>query len=507
MSAPAPTLQAFAGHVDLASASLGGRALLASDEFFAAASCLVDPKPAVFDPQAYTERGKLMDGWESRRKRVPGHDWCILALGAPGRIVGVDIDTSYFMGNHPPFASLEAACVPDDTPPEALRDQVDWTPILAEVPLQRGSHNLHAVHSGAQWTHLRLHIYPDGGVARLRVYGTPGLPIAATAQVDLASLALGARPLACSDMFFSPMENLLLPDPPENMGGGWETRRSRPPGKDWLILALAAPGTLEELVVDTAFFIGNHPDTVGIDALYWPAAPPSRLVDHPDWRPIVDEAHVGPDAEHRLPVREAGPWTHLRLRIAPDGGVARLRALGQPDPTPPAAADPLLLHLNQLDDEAAAEALGRCCGATRWVAAMVAARPFQSRTQLFGLAEHLWWHLGDGDWREAFTHHPRIGADLAQLRAHFARTADWSAGEQAGLGEADESTLVELGQGNTSYEARFGYIFIVCASGLTAAEMLLRLRARQGNTPANELRIAAGEQAKITRLRLEKLIP
>ena len=171
----------------------------------------------------------------------------------------------------------------------------------------------------------------------------------------------------------------------------------------------------------------------------------------------------------------------------------------------PADADPWLTALNALDDAAAAEAFGKCCGAGRWVKAMVAGRPYTSRAHLHGHATHAWWHLGDGDWREAFTHHPRIGADVAALRAKFAKTADWSAGEQAKVTEADEATLEALAEGNRAYEARFGHIFIVCASGLTAGQMLQRLRGRIDNDPDYELRVAAGEQAKITALRLDKL--
>lgn len=495
-------IEAFAGLVDLVSAAVGGEALLASDDFFAGKEHLVDPRPAAFDPHAYTDRGKEMDGWESRRKRVPGHDWCILRLGVPGRVRGVDIDTSFFLGNHPPFASLEATVAPADTPPEILRDRATWTEILPVVPLRRGAHNLQPVTDGRRWTHVRLRIHPDGGVARLRVYGEP-LPEAGDGEIDLAALVNGGRALACSDMFFSPMANLLLPGRSTYMGGGWETRRSRPPGMDWIVVALAGPGTVDRVTIDTGCFKGNYPDRAALDALYWPDAPAHALVGHPDWTEIVPPTRLRADDERTVPVTAPGPWTHVRLRILPDGGVARLRVWGRRDDRPP--GDPLCAKLSALDDAALSDALLRCCGSRRWVEAMVAARPFRSRTELFGVAETTWWALGDGDWREAFTHHPRIGADAETLRARFARTAGWSATEQAGVLGADPEVIEALARENLAYEARFGHVFLICATGLSAATMLGALRDRFDNEPAAELRIAAGEQAKITRLRLARL--
>ena len=496
-------IEAFAGLVDLASESVGGVALLCSDDFFAGMENLLRRKPAAFDPNTYTDRGKEMDGWESRRKRVPGHDWCILRLGVPGRIRGVDIDTSFFLGNHPPFASLDAACLPADTSPEALRDEVAWTRILDVVPLKRGSHNLQPVAVDGRFTHVRLNIYPDGGVARLRIFGDPMPALPAEGELDLAALVNGGRALACSDMFFSPMNNLLLPGRSTYMGGGWETRRSRPPGEDWIIVALCGPGVVSAITLDTGHFKGNYPDRAAVDALFWPGAPPQALPAHPGWRPLLPSVKLRADDEKRVAVDDIGPVTHLRLRILPDGGVARLRAWGQRTDAVP--ADALVERLNSLSTDEAAAALSRCCGSRRWVAGMLAARPFSSRDHLLGAAEQVWWHLGDGDWKEAFTHHPRIGADIASLRVKFAATAAWSAGEQSGVAAAGEETLAALAEGNAAYEARFGHIFIVCASGLSAAAMLARLRERIDNEPAAELRIAAGEQAKITALRMLKL--
>jgi allantoicase len=301
------------------------------------------------------------------------------------------------------------------------------------------------------------------------------------------------------------MDNLIAPGRPAHMGLGWETKRSPTPRQDWVIVALGQPGQVDELLLDTCHFKGNYPTGARVEGLYWPGAPAHMLTHGAPWEPVLPDVPLGPDKEHRFAVPHTGPWTHLRLTTLSDGGVARMRAFGRPTDAAPGDADPLLGFINGLTKDAAQEAFRRCCGARRWATQMAAARPFRSRAHLFGEADRIWWRLGDGDWREAFTHHPRIGADVAALRQKFAATADWSAGEQSGMSAADESTIQALAAGNVAYEARYGHIFIVCATGLRADEMLARLQARMDNEPAFELRVAAGEQSKITRLRLEKL--
>jgi allantoicase len=472
---------AFTGLVDLAARSVGGRAITCSDEWFAEADNLVSDGPAVWDPDRYTERGKWMDGWESRRRRTPGHDWAIVKLGVPGRIRGVDIDTAHFLGNHGPYASVEGAVAPDDASAEDLRDRTEWERVVPQVELKRGSPNLHASVSDRVYTHVRLNMYPDGGIARLRVYGDPEPRVT---RGDLASVLAGGRAVACSDSFFSPPNNLVAPGHSTFMGGGWETRRSRPPGMDWIVVRLGRPGVLDRVVLETHHFKGNYPDSASVDGLYWPDAPPSVLGAHPDWQEL-GHVKLRADAEHELIPEATGPFTHLRLRIWPDGGVSRLRAFGTATDEPPAryAYD--------------AEQLGRCCGSRRWVAKMLADGPYTSRTHLHGHADQVWWHLGDADWREAFSHHPRIGERAA--------SGSFSEGEQSGVRGVGAEVLQALAEANRAYEERYGHIFLVCATGLSAAEMLSRLEARLSNPPEVELRIAAGEQAKITKLRLDKL--
>jgi allantoicase len=508
----APGAAAFAGLVDLAASALGGQALLASDDFFAEKENLIAPGRGVFIADKYTDRGKWMDGWESRRERVPGHDWCIVKLGVRGAVHGVDIDTNHFLGNHPPYASLDACTAAADATGEALRDQTTWTEIVRPVALKAGSQNLFAVGARGPWTHVRLNIYPDGGVARLKVWGEPQPEALPVGRIDLAGAQNGGLAVACSDMFFSSMNNLVLPGRAPDMGGGWETRRRRAPGQEWIVVRLCAPGELAELEIDTAHFKGNFPDRCAVDGLCWPDAPLTALVprvdgSEPDWRPVLGETKLRADTVHRFTELLArGPFTHLRLRIMPCGGVSRMRVWGQVAAVDPAGDHRGLARLNAMPAAEAHAAFMRCCGSARWAAAMAAARPFASRAALFGVAEQAWWRLGDRDWREAFSHHPEIGADVAKLREKFAATAGWSAGEQSGVGGASEATLQALARENREYSARFGHVFLVCASGKTADEMLALLLTRKDNAADKELRIAAGEQAKITKLRIAKLL-
>ncbi|MCO4743357.1 MAG: allantoicase [Proteobacteria bacterium] len=494
-------LAAFADLLDLSSSAVGAVALLASDDFFAEKENLVLAEPPVFDPDAYTERGKEMDGWESRRQRIPGHDWCIVKLGIPGRIRGVDIDTSFFTGNQPPYGALYGLRVSGPVTAKALRDSTNWVPLTGQVPLRPGSHNLFATTSGEVFTHVRLDIYPDGGVARLRCYGEP-VPEASDERIDLAASLHGGRAIAASDRFYSPPDNLLAPGLPKNMGGGWETRRRRTDGNDWVVVALGEPGVLDALVVNTTHYKGNFPDRCRVSGIWWPDAPTTALLASDEWVEVLVESKLRAHEAHMFPHLESrGPFTHLRVDIVPCGGLARFRALGTPG-VPDIAADPVLVAVNGEDSE---ERFFACCGSRAWAKQMAAQRPYQSRAQLLGTAEHVWWHLGEGHWREAFTHHPRIGADVASLRAKFA-TAELSAKEQGqAMASASEETLRELALKNAEYDERFGHLFIVFATGKSAAEMLELLEQRLDNSAAAEIRIAAGEQAKITRNRLETL--
>lgn len=356
-ASPAPT---FPGLVDLASASFDAAVLGCSDEFFAQASNLLSPQPAVFDPDRYTDHGKWMDGWESRRRRTVGEDWCVIRLGVRGELRAFDVDTSHFLGNHAPLARIEACDAPGADSLDSLA-AAEWFEVLEQAPLQAGSHNLFVVGTTRLATHLRLTITPDGGVARLRAFGNviPAWDAVIDEQaraairpgaVDLAALRHGGQALACSDMFFAPMNNLIAPGRSTYMGGGWETRRRRGPGHDWILLELAAAGTIDVVEIDTGHFHGNHaqrcslwgvnaPDKTRVADLLagdraaggWHEVLPTSAIAPERWQRILPETTLGPDRRVFLSdLEQRGPFTHVRLETFPDGGVARLRLYGHP---------------------------------------------------------------------------------------------------------------------------------------------------------------------------------
>jgi len=318
------------GLIDLASEMVGGKAISSSDEFFAPKENLVKATAPIFIPDKYTDRGKWMDGWESRRKRTPGHDWCVIKLGLPGIARTVDVDTSHFLGNFPERCSLDGASVERDPTDN------DWMPLLAKMRLAGGGHNFFDAQYDGRLTHVRLNIFPDGGVARLRVFGEviPDLEKLkeSSEAVDVASVVNGGRVLASSDNFFGHEQNLILPGRPENMGGGWETRRRRGPGYDWIIVQLGARAKMQKILVETEHYKGNYPDRCSIDLCDAHGAVAQDLITgRVGWNEIVPAAKLEADAvrqfESELAV--AGVGTHVRLSIYPDGGVSRLRVFGK----------------------------------------------------------------------------------------------------------------------------------------------------------------------------------
>ena len=320
--------------IDLASESNGGRTLLASDEFFAPKENLLKPGRGEFISDKYTDRGKWMDGWESRRKRTPGHDWCILRLGKPGVIKELDIDTNHFVGNFPSHASVDACQVPPFTALGEIMDEVEWTEILSRVELQGDSQNRFAIHYEESFTHLRLNIYPDGGVARFRVYGQPEESADdRDSFTDAAVSEIGGETLACSDMHFGHMENLIKPGIGTSMSDGWETKRRRGPGHDWVILKLGLPCIVERIVVDTYHFKGNFPDSCSIEGCVEPDRDlEAILINTIDWLELLPDSKLSGNQENIFSIasNQTEPRTHIRFNIYPDGGVSRLRIIGRP---------------------------------------------------------------------------------------------------------------------------------------------------------------------------------
>ena len=332
---PSPTeAAAFSGFIDLASARLGGRALMANDEFFAEKENLLKPARAIFLPDEYTERGKWMDGWETRRRRTPGHDWCIIQLGVPGSLRGFDIDTAHFLGNNPAYASVEAIEAGPEATAESLSSATySWREALPRSPLKPGSQNLFAAIDAQRATHLRLNIFPDGGVARFRAYGQvlPDRALFKGGDVDLAAIENGGQVVAASDMFFGTKESLILPGRSTHMGDGWETRRRRGPGSDWAVVTLGVPGTLKRVGLETTHYKGNYPDTCSLEACHVPGTHVDVMnAAMLDWRELLPQTKLSADADHvfERELRDVGPVSHVRLNIFPDGGVARLRLWG-----------------------------------------------------------------------------------------------------------------------------------------------------------------------------------
>ncbi|MDG4782161.1 allantoicase [Micromonospora sp. WMMD961] len=312
---------------DLASRALSGAVVHASDEFFAPSDHLVDPNPPTFTPHTFGAKGQVYEGWETRRRRTPGHDHAIVRLGVPGIVHTVVVDTSHFTGNYPPYAAVDG-CRLDGHPSPGEVAEATWTPLVPRSALAGDSRNVFPVEPGHRLTHVRLSIFPDGGVARLRVHGEaiPDPRFLSGGLVDLAALEHGGLVVGCSNMFYGTPNNLIAPGRARTMGEGWETARRRDDGNDWVLLRLAAPGVVHLVELDTSHFKGNAP---GAAALRGCATDP----DDPDgWFDLLPVTRLQPDTRHRFLVAEARPATWVRLDAYPDGGMARLRLLGEITP-------------------------------------------------------------------------------------------------------------------------------------------------------------------------------
>lgn len=321
----------FSKHgINLASAKLGAVAVSSSDEFFAPMRRMLKHQPPIFIDDKYDDHGKWMDGWETRRKRISGHDWCVVKLARAGVLHGIEIDTTHFTGNYPPQASVEACNFSGDKPGKATQ----WHQVLAKTDLNGDSQHQFKVDDTQVYTHVRINIFPDGGIARLRVYATPKVDwdaVAGGKLVDLAAALNGAIALSCNDEHFGSIQNLLTPGRGVNMGDGWETRRRRTPGHDWVVIALAHPGVIQKIEVDTAHFKGNYPDRCSIQGANLPAGSTDDLQQQSEsWGELLPQVSLKADSVHKFnkEIIDIGAVTHVRLNIYPDGGVSRLRLFG-----------------------------------------------------------------------------------------------------------------------------------------------------------------------------------
>jgi allantoicase len=327
----------FTEYIDLAAERLGGRVIAANDEFFAPKENLLKGAAPVWVEHKYTDVGKWMDGWETRRRRTPGYDWCIVKLGLPGVIHGIVVDTSHFKGNFPEFCELEACAADGDPGIAQFEDRTtNWTTVLPKAPLAGDTQNSFPVAPSGRVTHLRFKIFPDGGVARLRVHGEviPDWPALCHdgREIDLAAVEHGGYVIVSSDMFFGSRNNLILPGRSTGMHDGWETRRRRGPGHDWCIVRLGATGRVQRVEVDTSFFKGNFPESCSLEVAtaVRDLADPNELAALP-WMEILAQTKLKADFTHvyEKELRDVGAVTHARFHIYPDGGVARLRIFGK----------------------------------------------------------------------------------------------------------------------------------------------------------------------------------
>jgi len=503
----------FTQFVDLASQRLGGCVVVANDEFFAPKENLLKRGKPVFIEGKYTDKGKWMDGWETRRRRTPGCDWCIVRLGLPGILRGAVVDTSFFTGNYPARFSLEGCDLGGVAP---YRDEkkklaaaaTHWEEILPETALKGDSVNPALVAHAGRFTHVRFKIYPDGGVARLRLYGevVPSAPGIAERDLDLAAVENGGRVIATSDQFYSEPLNMLMPGRSKIMSDGWETQRRRGPGHDWAIVKLGMAGTIQRVEVDTAHFKGNFPDSCSIEVCEAEGAGAEiTRLGAANWRQLLPRVPLKANRSHvfRRQLHAVGAATHVRLNIFPDGGVARFRVYGRAAQ----AADRLtgIARLNHLSRQQAAAALFDCCGSKKWVERMLAQRPFADDAALLDCANGAFGALERKDWLTIFRSHPAIGAAKAKAK-QTATAREWSAGEQSLAQKGSPETLKVMAAANEAYEATFGHVFLICATGKSSEQILQSLQERLGHDAETEMRIAGEEQRKITRLRLEKLL-
>ncbi|KAK7202461.1 hypothetical protein BZA70DRAFT_285841 [Myxozyma melibiosi] len=318
---------------DVIGSKLGGKVISFSDEFFAEASNLLAPKAPIRDKTRYTYQGAWYDGWETRRHNPEPADWVVIKVGVDSaRLIGCEIDTAFFNGNQAPAISVEGTFLADDAVPDK---DTKWTTVIEKtecLPSQRHFFVRKAGLTTENYNYVRLNMYPDGGIARFRLYGTPVpvFPEALSTVLDLASVSHGGVAIKCSDEHFGTTDNLLLPGRGIDMSDGWETTRSRVPGyEDWVVVRLGARGVIDKVVVDTAFFRGNFPDRIRVEAIDAADDTAALAAAKDNWTVVVPEQKAKPDFEHECAVEGETAYTHVKLSMIPDGGCKRLRVFAR----------------------------------------------------------------------------------------------------------------------------------------------------------------------------------
>jgi len=319
------------GLIDLAQPRLGSSIVFKTDEFFASANRIINPASPIFKEGVFDKHGKWMDGWETRRKRKGGHDYLILELGKPGRISKVDIDTSHFSGNQPAQISLEACYSTKKIPDK----NSTWITILGKISTKANSHHLFNIKNKSIFTHGKLNIYPDGGIARLRIYGSIATEKINFGKktINLSSMLNGASIIAYNNEHFGKAENILAPGNSKNMGDGWETRRTRGKNSDWLILKCAKPGKINKIQIDTHHFRGNYPDMCSLQATYLPRKISRKSIVNKSrkWKLLLGKVKLHAHRKHNFKnkLMLKNKINYIKINIFPDGGISRLRLYGR----------------------------------------------------------------------------------------------------------------------------------------------------------------------------------
>ena len=316
--------------INLADPRLGSKVIFKTDDFFASANRIINPNPPIFKDGVFDRHGKWMDGWETRRRRSKGYDYLIIKLGKPGRIFNVDIDTTHFSGNQPTYASLEA-CQNN----KKLNRSLKWTKILNYKKLRPNKNHKFSINNKSIFTHVKLNIYPDGGVARLRLYGeveTKNINYGSK-TVNLTSMLNGASIVGCNNEHFGRAENVLSPGKGKNMGDGWETRRSRGKNFDWLIIKMGRIGKISKIEIDTHHFKGNYPDRCSVQGIFIPKKLSNNSIvkKSSKWKTLVNKAKLHPHKKHNFKIKtpKTNKVNYIRINIYPDGGISRIRTFGK----------------------------------------------------------------------------------------------------------------------------------------------------------------------------------
>jgi len=314
--------------IDLAQPRLGTKVIYKTDDFFASANRIISPTIPVFKEGIFDKHGKWMDGWESRRKRISGHDYIILKLGKPGKISKIDVDTSHFNGNQPSMVSIEGANFNSNK-----IKQFKWVSILSKKKVKANSHHFFSVKNKKVFTHIKFNIFPDGGVARLRLYGSIVKSNKLKhKKINLASLLDGASVVACNNEHFGKAENILAPGKAKNMGDGWETRRRRDKGHDWLILNSIDGSAIDKIEISTHHFKGNFPSHCSLQAAYLSTRSSKQIVNSSNrWKYLLKNTKLSANKTHTFKnhLMKKGKINYIKINIFPDGGISRFRIFGK----------------------------------------------------------------------------------------------------------------------------------------------------------------------------------